>query len=84
MKARAKKRIVRHAEHRFTVIIEPDEPGYHVYCPILAGCHSCGNTIEKAMNNVRKAASLYCETLRADGKPLPEENYIITWVGVSI
>lgn len=68
---------MRHAEHYFTVILEPDEPGYHAYCPALPGCHTCGDTIEEAMKNIREAVEVYCESLVEDGEPPPKENLTI-------
>ena len=32
----------------YTTVIEPDEDGYHAYVPILSGCHSFGEMIDKA------------------------------------
>jgi len=47
---------------KLKVVIEPEEVGgYHVYCPSLKGCHSCGDTIEEALNNIREAVELYLE-----------------------
>ena len=47
---------------KLKVIIEAEEGGgYHVYCPSLKGCHSCGDTIEEALNNIREAVELYLE-----------------------
>ncbi|MGD0088476.1 MAG: type II toxin-antitoxin system HicB family antitoxin [Planctomycetota bacterium] len=83
MKAKAKKRTPRRAEHWYTVIFEPDKPGYNAFCPALPGCHSCGDTIEEAMKNIQEAVEVYCEDLVADGEPLPVENYLITRVSFS-
>lgn len=47
---------------KFKVVIEPEEEGgYHVYCPSLKGCHSCGITIEEALENIKEAIALYLE-----------------------
>jgi predicted RNase H-like HicB family nuclease len=77
MKARAKKRTVHHAARHYTVILERDSPGYHAFCPALPGCHTCGDTIEEAMKNIKEAVEVYCESLRAHNEPLPEEKLII-------
>ena len=38
------------------LIIEADEDGvFIISCPAFKGCHSYGNTIEEAMNNIREA-----------------------------
>lgn len=47
---------------KFKVMIEPEEGGgYHVYCPSLKGCHSCGDTIEESLENIKEAIELYLE-----------------------
>lgn len=50
--------------HIFKVIIEKDEPnGYHIWCPVLPGCHSQGDTPEEARKNIIEAIEGYLETL---------------------
>ncbi len=40
----------------YRVIIEKGEDfGYVVHCPAIPGCHSQGNTIEEAIENVKDA-----------------------------
>lgn len=40
----------------YRVIIEKDEDfGYVVHCPAIPGCHSQGNTIEEAIENIKDA-----------------------------
>jgi len=40
----------------FEVILEPEEEGgYHVYCPLLKGCHSYGATKEEALKRIKEA-----------------------------
>ena len=51
---------------KINVIIERDDNGYYAYCPDLPGCHTQGDTFEKALANAREAAQLYLETLDAD------------------
>ena len=47
---------------RFKVILEPEEGGgYHIFCPSLKGCHSCGDTAEEALENIKEAIALYLE-----------------------
>lgn len=84
MKTKTRRKKVRHGEHHFTVILEPDEKGYHAFCPALPGCHTCGDTIEEAMKNIREAVEVYCESLIEDGEPLPEEDLIIRPMAISI
>ncbi len=40
----------------YRVIIEKGEDfGYVVHCPAIPGCHSQGNTMEQAIENIRDA-----------------------------
>jgi len=40
----------------YRVIIEKGEDfGYVVHCPAIPGCHSQGNTIEEAVDNIKDA-----------------------------
>jgi predicted RNase H-like HicB family nuclease len=53
---------------KITVIIEQDDNGYYAFCPQLKGCHTQGDSIEEAMNNIKEAISLYLETLSSEEK----------------
>ncbi len=57
----------------FTVdlIIEPDEPGFHAYCPALKGLHVGGDTLEETLQNAQDAAELYIESLIRHGDAIP-------------
>ncbi len=71
--------------YRFTVVIEPDEDGYHAYVPALPGCHTFGATVEEARRNIEETMALHVESMLADGEPLPEEApFIITSVPVTV
>ena len=48
---------------KVSVIIEKDEFGYYAYCPELTGCHSQGDTLDEALENIKEAVELYLETL---------------------
>lgn len=55
----------------FDVIIEKDFPkGYHAWCPNLIGCHSQGDTVEEARENIAEAIEGYVLSLAERGKPL--------------
>ena len=63
---------------RYTVILEKeDEGGYHVFCPVLPGCHTQSETIEEGIQNIREAIQLYIESLVEDGLPVPVEDILI-------
>ncbi|HJR05893.1 MAG TPA: type II toxin-antitoxin system HicB family antitoxin [Pyrinomonadaceae bacterium] len=59
--------------YQFTVVIEPDEEGFHAYAPALPGCHSWGATVDEARANIVEAMELHIESLREDGEPIPTE-----------
>ncbi len=44
-------------EMKFKVIIKEDleDRGYNVSCPALPGCHSQGDTVEEALENIKNA-----------------------------
>jgi predicted RNase H-like HicB family nuclease len=43
----------------FEILIEPDEDGFHVWCPALKGCHSFGLTKDEARDNIKEAIELW-------------------------
>ena len=60
--------------YNFTVIIEPDEDGFHAYVPALPGCHTFGDTIDEARTNILEAMELHVESILQDGEPIPVEH----------
>jgi predicted RNase H-like HicB family nuclease len=68
----------------FTVIMEHEEDGgYHAFVPALKGCHSQGETLEAAIDNIREAITGYLESLKAHGEPIPTEDIIIKPIEVA-
>ncbi len=61
------------SEYQFTVVIEPDEKGYHAFVPALPGCHSFGDTVEEAQGNIMEAIEVHVESMLEDGEPVPVE-----------
>ena len=59
--------------YNFTVVIEPDEEGFHAFVPALPGCHSFGATVDEARANIVEAMELHIEGLREDGEAVPTE-----------
>jgi predicted RNase H-like HicB family nuclease len=49
--------------YNVNVIINKDKDGFYVFCPELPGCHSQGDTVEEAIDNIKEAAELYLETI---------------------
>jgi predicted RNase H-like HicB family nuclease len=52
---------------------EASEGGYVAFVPALPGCHTQGETLEEAEQNVTEAITLYIESLAAHGEAIPEE-----------
>ncbi|BCX87660.1 antitoxin HicB family [Methylomarinovum tepidoasis] len=48
---------------KVSIVIEKDAHGYYAYCPELKGCHSQGDTLDEALENIKEAIALYLETL---------------------
>jgi predicted RNase H-like HicB family nuclease len=62
---------------RFEVIFEPEEEGgYHVYCPLLKGCHSFGVTKDEARRNIGEAIELWLESAEELGITIPEHEVV--------
>ena len=58
----------RNVEH-YPVLIEQDEDNmYIVSCPNFKGCHSYGETIDEAMDNIREVIELCLEEEQSDYK----------------
>lgn len=71
--------------YNYTVILEKEaDGGYHAFCPTLKGCHSQGDTVEEAIENITEAIELYLESLRADNLSIPKEDLIVKPLSVSI
>jgi predicted RNase H-like HicB family nuclease len=59
------------ARHFTVIFVKEEEGGYHVFCPVLPGCHTQGGTIEEGVRNIREAIQLYIDSLVEDGLPVP-------------
>jgi antitoxin HicB len=59
--------------YSFTVVIEPDEEGFHAYVPSLSGCHTFADTVDEARANILEAIELHVESMVEDGEPIPVE-----------
>ncbi len=48
------------------IVIEMDEDGYYIAsCPQFKGCHSYGETLEEALENIREVIEICLEDLDA-------------------
>lgn len=59
--------------YNFTVVIEPDEKGFHAFVPALPGCHTFGDTLDEARANIAEAMELHIESMSEDGELIPVE-----------
>jgi predicted RNase H-like HicB family nuclease len=59
--------------YAFKVVVEPDEGGYHAYCPALRhlGAVTQGVTEEEALKNIDEVIHMIVDELREDGAALP-------------
>lgn len=62
---------IRTIKVRVRFIAEPDDGGFHVYCPELKGLHVGGATEDEAFENARHAAEAYLMSLIRHNDPLP-------------
>lgn len=53
------------------IIIEKDKDGYFVFCPVLQGCYTQGDSFEEALTNIEDAIRLHIEDRLASGEPIP-------------
>lgn len=53
---------------RYPVVVHKSEYGYDVHCPILPGCHSQGDTVEEALENIKDAIMTYLEMVAEEAK----------------
>ena len=60
--------------YSFKVVVEPDESGYHAYCPALRtfGAVTQGATEEEALRNINEVVQMIVDELREDGIALPD------------
>src|SRR5208283_1890376 len=61
------------AEIHFTIsiVVEPDEVGFHAFVPAFKGLHVDGETEEEATKNAIDAILVYLESLARHHDPLP-------------
>ena len=58
----------------YTAVFEHQpEGGFTVHVPALPGCLTEGETMEEARSMAAEAIQAFCESLIADGEPLPPD-----------
>ncbi len=51
----------------FPIIIEVDEDGYYIVsCPLFKGCHSYGETIDEALENIKEVIEMCLEEVKVE------------------
>lgn len=54
------------------IVEDQEEGGYTISFPDLPGCITCGETIEKAVDNGKEAKRLWLEAAMEEGISIPE------------
>ena len=72
--------------YEFTVVIEPDEEGFHAYAPALPGCHTLAPTIDETRANIAEAIKLHIESMQQDidGITIEGDSLLITRLSVPV
>ena len=62
--------------YTFKVVVEPDEGGYHAYCPALRrfGAVTQGSTEAEALKNINEVVQMIMDELKEDGIALPSHD----------
>jgi len=66
------------------IVIEKDEDGYFVLCPVLQGCYTQGDTYEEAIENIEDAIRLHIEDVIDSGEAIPEEVHTLSLTTLEI
>ncbi|HHT9144922.1 MAG: type II toxin-antitoxin system HicB family antitoxin [Candidatus Brocadiaceae bacterium] len=53
---------------KYPVVVHKSDYGYDAHCPILPGCHSQGDTVEEALENIKDAIITYLEMIAEETK----------------
>ena len=53
--------------YHLDLVEDPDEGGYVAFYPELPGCITCGETIERAVENAKEAKRVWLEVATEEG-----------------
>jgi len=53
---------------KYPVVLNKTEYGFDVHCPVFPGCHSQGDTMEEAMDNIKDAIKTYLQMISEETK----------------
>jgi predicted RNase H-like HicB family nuclease len=65
---------------KYPIIIEKSATGYSVYSPDVAGCIATGNTIQKAITNMKLALTHHLRAMAQDGEALPKPRGVASYL----
>lgn len=60
---------------KISLLSEDDGGGYFVEVPDLPGCMADGDTLEEALDNIKKAIETWIAAAKETGRPIPEPKY---------
>ena len=60
--------------YHLDLVEDPDEGGYVVFYPELPGCITCGETIERAVENAKEAKRVWLEVATEEGIAIVQSN----------
>ena len=72
--------------YTFKVVIEPDEGGFHAYCPALRyyGAVTQGTTEADAVRNIHEVIQMIVDELREEQIPLPLGDEVEVYDGARV
>ncbi|HWR88719.1 MAG TPA: type II toxin-antitoxin system HicB family antitoxin [Dissulfurispiraceae bacterium] len=53
---------------KYNVVINKTEYGFDAHCPALPGCHSQGDTLDEALENMKDAITTYLRMIDEETK----------------
>jgi predicted RNase H-like HicB family nuclease len=68
---------------KYAIVIEKAATNFAAYVPDLPGCVATGATVEETESLLREAIELHLESMREDGRPIPEPASVVEYLEVS-
>jgi predicted RNase H-like HicB family nuclease len=65
---------------KYLIVVEKSQTGYSAYSPDVLGCIAAGNTIDKAIANMKAALTLHLQALIEDGEEIPKPKGIQSYL----
>ena len=67
---------------QYLVVVEKGESNYGAYVPDLPGCVAVAETREELLRLIREAIELHLESIREEGRRIPDPSSSIEYVQV--